>query len=710
MIPVNTCVGRSVLLVFASILSVMASDSRLVSAHAQLERSTPISGTPLDELPATISLAFTEPVVPASASFSLVGPDGAAVPLGAPELSADGQPAEIPVSANRADAGTYSLRWAVTSATDGHDSSGLIVFSVGTGRAPPEAFLSSSTRAGWWEIAAEAALLLGLAIIAAMLMLRATTGEPAQILFAAIAGAVVFVAAWLTSLEPDRWFPESQAGQLRLVAGGLGVAAAVATALRSRAGAALGWLGWIGAVVAISASGHAAGTDRPWLTGTVTTVHTAIALAWSSAAIAISVQARTGNPRSLIRRLYQTGFAGLALLVVAGVASAALLLPGDRAVTTSLYGRTLLVKLLLVILVLAGAATNHWVVLPWLRRRDTADGQSRLILATEAGALAVTIIIAATLAGTSPPADTSLINVAPRAAAIDMNASAGELRVHLSSQIAGTPEDELAISVADSTGAVPAEIQRVIVVTTWRQDAGAPAETGERFDATAAPDIPGRFVFPAVHLGRTGLWELEVIVRRSGVTDVSSRFEIDSASWQRATPRLVSESWRWPAIPGSAIILIGIALLAPAIAIGAIRRQGPLAPLSGGIIMLAVAMIATGFGIQALQRTSARTAGHELTMPSSADPVASGPSWATYCLACHGASGRGIDSPDPLHQHGSRADLTDRASSQLSDGDLYWLIDNGIGNTQMPAYSEALTEQERWDLVAYIRQLQEGGE
>jgi mono/diheme cytochrome c family protein len=95
-------------------------------------------------------------------------------------------------------------------------------------------------------------------------------------------------------------------------------------------------------------------------------------------------------------------------------------------------------------------------------------------------------------------------------------------------------------------------------------------------------------------------------------------------------------------------------------------------------------------------------------MPSTSDPVAASENWAAYCLTCHGASGSGIDSPDPLHQHGSRADLTDRATRQLSDGDIYWLITMGIGGTQMPAYDAALTEQERWDLVAYIRQLQDG--
>jgi mono/diheme cytochrome c family protein len=43
-----------------------------------------------------------------------------------------------------------------------------------------------------------------------------------------------------------------------------------------------------------------------------------------------------------------------------------------------------------------------------------------------------------------------------------------------------------------------------------------------------------------------------------------------------------------------------------------------------------------------------------------------------------------------------------------SAGDLYWIITNGVPGTDMPAYDLALTENERWDLVAYLRQLPSG--
>jgi mono/diheme cytochrome c family protein len=43
---------------------------------------------------------------------------------------------------------------------------------------------------------------------------------------------------------------------------------------------------------------------------------------------------------------------------------------------------------------------------------------------------------------------------------------------------------------------------------------------------------------------------------------------------------------------------------------------------------------------------------------------------------------------------------------QGTDGDLYWRITHGVAGTDMPAYDHALSDAERWDVVAYVRQLQ----
>jgi mono/diheme cytochrome c family protein len=58
-------------------------------------------------------------------------------------------------------------------------------------------------------------------------------------------------------------------------------------------------------------------------------------------------------------------------------------------------------------------------------------------------------------------------------------------------------------------------------------------------------------------------------------------------------------------------------------------------------------------------------------------------------------------------ESGGSADLTSGAARERTDGDLYGVITDGLGGTEMPAYDIALTEDQRWELVTHIRQLQD---
>lgn len=75
----------------------------------------------------------------------------------------------------------------------------------------------------------------------------------------------------------------------------------------------------------------------------------------------------------------------------------------------------------------------------------------------------------------------------------------------------------------------------------------------------------------------------------------------------------------------------------------------------------------------------------------------------TYCAMCHGADGRG---GGPVGQSFKPlpADLTAEFVSRLTDGQLFVMISAGIG--RMPPFQNDLTEEERWQVVNYIRTLQ----
>jgi mono/diheme cytochrome c family protein len=90
-------------------------------------------------------------------------------------------------------------------------------------------------------------------------------------------------------------------------------------------------------------------------------------------------------------------------------------------------------------------------------------------------------------------------------------------------------------------------------------------------------------------------------------------------------------------------------------------------------------------------------------IPSSAESVATGQKlYAIYCSPCHGpgAKGDGPVSPKFIPP----PDLTHPSIQKgRTDGYLQHVI--GMGGAVMPAYGEALSPEERWHVVNFLRSL-----
>ena len=72
------------------------------------------------------------------------------------------------------------------------------------------------------------------------------------------------------------------------------------------------------------------------------------------------------------------------------------------------------------------------------------------------------------------------------------------------------------------------------------------------------------------------------------------------------------------------------------------------------------------------------------------------------CASCHGMKGRG-DGPRAPFLSPRPASLISAGTSIKSDEELFEVITNGKPRTDMPPWKDLLTEQERLDVVAYIR-------
>jgi copper transport protein len=677
-----------------------------VDAHARLTDSSPVSGSALADTPTEVVLTFSEPVIPSSVNFSLTRDDGSLVAVTGTQLAENDHRVSVSVEQSGPAQGTFQLAWSVRSASDGHDSAGIIAFTVGTGRAPVGISSTGTERDSWWQIGLRAIWLLALALVAAGWIGSIALRERLDPAILVGAGVVSTIAPLLILRAWSGLDLSGAAPRLQVVAGLAGAVAAAPVLVRSRASGILSGIVWIGAITCLAASGHAAGVERSTLATGILSLHIVLGLAWLGALTAIIANARPGSFARILSTYSRIALGGVAVLGLAGILFVPFQISRNRDLADSTYGRTLLIKLGIVILALAIAATNRWVVRPIVAAdAPGATPQARMVMSAELAALAVVVCLAAVLSSTAPPGAKAITQVASPVRTVEQSATVGDLRVDVSASITGTVDDLIRVSVGPDSAFTANPIQRVIIATSYRDPATGQIQPGERFDAEPIAGAPGQFQFSAVRLSRQAPWTVEVTVRRAGLLDSVVPFAIDTSGWQAEQPRITSRHWTWPIVPTAAWALLILAVLVPTVGITVIRRQGHVAPLSGAILMIALAMITTGFAIQAWQRTAPRTAGHDLIKPAGTDPVAAQTTYQTLCLACHGPSAAGIDAIDPLHQHGSGTNLIDPRSSVRSDGDLYTLISDGVGDTDMPAYDLALTDEERWNLVAFLREM-----
>ncbi len=129
---------------------------------------------------------------------------------------------------------------------------------------------------------------------------------------------------------------------------------------------------------------------------------------------------------------------------------------------------------------------------------------------------------------------------------------------------------------------------------------------------------------------------------------------------------------------------------------------------------------AQGFSTRAkpsfIETWIARTA-HSMAIPAKAklrvNPIANSLQvlaearfhWADHCASCHANDGSG-ETEMGKHLYPPAPDMRKDRTQQMSDGEMYYIIENGIRLSGMPAWGGSdHGEKDSWKLVHFIRHL-----
>jgi putative copper export protein/mono/diheme cytochrome c family protein len=150
-----------------------------------------------------------------------------------------------------------------------------------------------------------------------------------------------------------------------------------------------------------------------------------------------------------------------------------------------------------------------------------------------------------------------------------------------------------------------------------------------------------------------------------------------------------------------AVLALGIALLVLALGIAYRRVRWP---------AVAVALLIAGFALPHLDLFFVEaypTSFYHSPTGFTVTAIAQGAAlYPEQCASCHGTEGRG-DGPAAKGLPVPPADLTGGHLWGHSDGELFWWLSQGIdaprGGLAMPGFAAELSDDQRWDLIDYLR-------
>lgn len=746
-------------LVLAVILLLLGIRVYPILAHANLARSEPEANAVLEVAPSRLRLWFTERPEPNFSAIALLNQQGQTI-AGVGGIQVDTVDTNLlTVSLPPLAPGVYTVNWKALSAADGHTTVGAYAFAVGADQAAGgklKPFITGglgvtstptfpSVMIRWLGYLALALLTGGFAFVPLIYRPALSSSMPRRakstsaprgkinIAFSHASGLIIVlrlsVGILLLTTLAGAWVQASSTqmdlfGLLTATRYGLifwlrltGIVALIGLLIlresrfwRTQWAQAFWWLGLLltfGILLTTSLGSHAAAADA-WLSVTADWVHLASVGVWVGGLVALlltlrwlyrselSQAVRVPQTAAVVSRFSQVATVCVALLSVSG-GFRAIYEVGDPAnLMDTPYGAILLGKLALIIPIIGVAALNLLVIERQMRvvvRMDEGENAIRrwvqLIrrtIALEIGCVVLIFLLTGILTSLAPARETF-------GAGTVIRGEVDDLRI-LVAVTPGVPGlNTFDIYVKDSLNRPIPEARKVALnITMKNHDMGVQEVVGEQVES-------GHYTLNGGYASMIGVWEVEVLVRRAGLDDSRLLLKLPMLALARPQSGLNIIS------PSS--LLIGLELLAFGILLLWSAPRLDRARAGAGLIARGVAGVSTVLCLLALLNAlNNGTSGIwalRNPIPADAASIERGQKmYQSVCSACHGVAGAG-DGPVAAKLKPPPANLQIHMNDGHPDGLLYDWLTNGITGSAMPAFGNSLTEDERWDVINFIR-------
>ena len=499
--------------------------ARTAFAHAELLSSDPPAGAQLVVAPSVVTLQFNEAVEFVADSIRLIDAAGETLDgVGVPIHPGGGATASATLPALVE--GGYVVAWNVVSA-DGHPANGAFTFVVGTGAAP-DASVVTGASAGSGNGSAGVVLkvlralgYLGLMVslgLWSFVLLVDRHAQADRVLQALVTcGGALVVASSLARIPAQsaytglgwRTVVDQDIGTAWIALAAVGAVLALAPidwarVARSAQGVVLAALA-VGAGVAIAYGGHGA-VGRAHVLGLVATVvHVVAASVWVGGLVGLARRWSAGpvERRWVVAASFSTVAMFAAVVVVAsGTAQSLRQLDTWSEVTGTDFGKTLIVKVALVVVLLVLAFTS---------RRSVSSQHPRLgrVVAAEVAATVLILGVTGLLAGSSPvkadprPSEQGTIEQ-PGGGTVEVEQGDRVATVAVSPGTAGSNEIDVSVFNRVDRGELPDELTVEI----------APADGSVgALDVVVEPVSESRVIAPAAQFTFPGTWNVTVRAR-----------------------------------------------------------------------------------------------------------------------------------------------------------------------------------------------------